>query len=243
MKNKSKISETTSPLGNEQVRSRILKKETKALGKTLGGRLRLKLLEDIAGAPNVIPTEDDIQHYRLNDYRTNNLKAKLTYTILTLTDCYVKPFSHIQKMFSISELMAELREEPLEKKLFVELKKCTYEGLPSCLGVLVDRTELREGRFVYEIIFLGEEYFPGAVCGYAIIEPGNDASDLQFAAFQEGKYYSFDQQTYTQSWQVELALQVLNGLAEWRKAIMMTVNEISEMVVVDVLPVIPLIFE
>ena len=177
-----------------------------SLNESLLGRLRLKLCEEIVGAPGTAPTPEETVRYILDQYRANSYLAHMYSALLTIEPCYQLEYEEITQEFNVDELIRELQANPLDKDTFLEIQGCPAP-YPQTVGVLVHRTKLKDGAFVYDVTIQGEEKFPKFLLGVAMCEIGNDRAKIIFSAIDgHGKWIKYSFEDWRQSFCMSMCL-------------------------------------
>jgi hypothetical protein len=194
---------------------------------TLLGRLRLALFKQITGNDESVPTDQEVRHFIVEQYRLNATVGELLLGILSTKSIRAAEYAQLQEPNDLSQLLRALDENPLEKAHFLEIIDCP-EPLPCSLGALVYCEELREGGYVYTVTLLDDKEFPDHFAGRAEIRSSQVAPEPAFGILGHGEYESYSLNDYRNDPFVVFMTQILNHVHNNRAKYLISLTELGQ---------------
>jgi hypothetical protein len=196
------------------------------LGSRVLGRLKLKLYERILDQADKVPEGAEIRPYILDQCRVNIRFGTVQSLILKINSSEFISWDDFRDPDSISLLLDDLRLHPLDEPIFVELS-CCPNPLPEFLGVLIYREELAYGGYVYVITLVDADTFPNSISGRLEICATINYPQPLFSVLESGEWKGYGLDNWEQSWQVGVAVSVLNYLNDIQKHAFVGLEEID----------------
>jgi hypothetical protein len=114
-----------------------------------------------------MPSEREIQQYRLHHYRKNPTAGAMLSELLTVEHPKICQFSALPST-NLESLLDNLEDNPWPRSQFLEISECP-SPFPKRLGLLIEAWDRATGGHAYAITLFNEERFPGSYAGRAEI--------------------------------------------------------------------------